>query len=116
MSDSPTSGLHGPAVRSERQHTLGASFSLEGIGLHTGEMTQLTVHPADPDHGYVFQRMDLDGAPRVPADCNLVVETRRGTTLEKDGARVHTTEHLLAALHGCGIDNALMKRWAGRLP
>ena len=116
MSDSSSSGLHGPAVRSERQHTLGASFSLEGIGLHTGEMTQLTVHPADPDHGYVFQRMDLDEAPRVPADCDLVVETRRGTTLEKDGARVHTTEHLLAALHGCGIDNALIEMDGPEVP
>jgi UDP-3-O-[3-hydroxymyristoyl] N-acetylglucosamine deacetylase/3-hydroxyacyl-[acyl-carrier-protein] dehydratase len=116
MSDSSSSGLHGPAVRSERQHTLGASFSLEGIGLHTGETAQLTVHPADADHGYVFQRMDLEGAPCVPADCDLVVETRRGTTLEKDGARVHTTEHLLAALHGCGIDNALIEMNGPEVP
>lgn len=91
------------------QRTLASSFSLEGIGLHTGHRTQITVRPAEADHGYVFQRTDLEGAPTVPADCDLVVETRRGTTLEKGGVRIHTTEHLLAALYGCGIDNALIE-------
>ena len=107
MSESATPGSHvHAAIRSDQQHTLGNSFALEGIGLHTGEKTALTVRPADPNHGYVFQRMDLEGQPCIPADCDLVVETRRGTTLEKGNARVYTTEHLLAALHGCGIDNA----------
>jgi len=116
MSDSSPSGAMSDAVRSDRQHTLAGSFTLAGIGLHTGESTTMTIRPADPDHGYVFQRMDLDGQPRIPADCDLVVETRRGTTLEKGGARVHTTEHLLAALHGCGIDNALIEMDGSEVP
>ena len=116
MSESYPSGTTAHAVRSDRQHTLGSSFTLEGIGLHTGETTTLTVCPAEPDHGYVFQRMDLKGQPCIPADCDLVVETRRGTTLEKDNARAHTTEHLLAALHGCGIDNALIEMVGPEIP
>ena len=97
------------ATPAPRQRTLASSFSLEGIGLHTGNQTRITVRPAEANHGYVFQRTDLEGAPTVPADCDLVVETRRGTTLEKAGVRIHTTEHLLAALYGCGIDNALIE-------
>lgn len=99
-----------------RQRTLAAPFSLEGIGLHTGCNTRITVLPAAADHGYVFQRMDLEGTPLVPADCDLVVETRRGTTLEKAGARVHTTEHLLAALYGSGVDNALIQMDGPEVP
>ena len=92
-----------------------AAFTLAGIGLHTGEH-HIDRQPADPDHGYVFQRMDLDGQPRIPADCRPARETRRGTTLEKGNARVHTTEHLLAALHGCGIDNALIEMEGPEVP
>ncbi|HCZ08553.1 MAG TPA: hypothetical protein DHV07_05490, partial [Flavobacteriales bacterium] len=92
-----------------QQRTLASAFNLEGIGLHTGQTTTLTVKPAPADHGYVFQRMDIEGHPLVPANCDLVVETRRGTTLEKGGIRIYTTEHLLAALYGCGIDNALIE-------
>ena len=77
------------SIRSDKQHTLGDSFTIEGIGLHTGESCQLTLHPAEPGHGYVFQRTDLEGAPKVPADCDLVVETRRGTTLEERDADLH---------------------------
>lgn len=99
-----------------RQRTLAAAFSLEGIGLHTGQHTHVTVKPAEANHGYVFQRMDLEGQPSVPADCDLVVETRRGTTLEKGAARIHTTEHLLAALYGCGIDNALIEMTGAEVP
>jgi len=99
-----------------KQRTLAAEFTLEGIGLHTGQNTRLTVKPAEADHGYVFQRMDLEGQPTIPADCDLVVETRRGTTLEKGDARVYTTEHLLAALYGCGIDNALIEMHGAEVP
>ena len=104
------------SIRSDKQHTLGSSFTLDGIGLHTGEACTLTVHPADPGHGYAFQRTDLPDAPKVPADCDLVVETRRGTTLEKGGVRIYTTEHLLAALYGCGIDNALIELSGPEVP
>ena len=104
------------SIRSDKQHTLGDSFTIEGIGLHTGEFCKLTLHPAEPGHGYVFQRTDLEGAPKVPADCDLVVETRRGTTLEKNGTRICTTEHILAALYGCGIDNALIELTGQEVP
>ena len=104
------------SIRSDKQHTLGASFTIDGIGLHTGEACTLTVHPADAGHGYVFKRTDLPDTPSIPADCDLVVETRRGTTLEKGGVRVYTTEHLLAALYGCGIDNALIELSGPEVP
>ena len=99
-----------------QQRTLASAFNLEGIGLHTGQTTKLTVKPAPADHGYVFQRMDIEGHPLVPANCDLVVETRRGTTLEKGGIRIYTTEHLLAALYGCGIDNALIEMTGPEVP
>ena len=104
MSTSTSSAFPTASIRSDRQHTLGDAITIEGIGLHTGETTTLTLRPADENHGYVFQRTDVEGAPLIPADCDLVVETRRGTTLEKNGHRVYTTEHLLAALYGCGAD------------
>ena len=114
----PTSTPDSPlaSIRSDKQHTLGDSFTIEGIGLHTGESCKLTLHPAEPGHGYVFQRTDLEGAPKVPADCDLVVETRRGTTLEKNGTRICTTEHILAALYGCGVDNALIELTGQEVP
>ncbi len=105
-----------PIPAAPRQRTLAGSFVVEGIGLHTGQNTRMTVKPAEANHGYVFKRMDLEGTPLVPADCDLVVETRRGTTLEKGGARVHTTEHLLAALYGCGVDNALIEMDGAEVP
>ena len=98
------------------QRTLAAPFALEGIGLHTGQKVRIKVNPAPADHGYAFQRTDLEGAPIVPADCDLVVETRRGTTLEKGGVRIYTTEHLLAALYGCGVDNALIEMDGPEVP
>lgn len=89
-----------------QQRTLQSSLTFEGIGLHTGERCTMKVMPAAANHGYRFVRVDLDGSPEVRADVDLVVETRRGTTLEENGARVYTTEHILAALHGCEVDNA----------
>ncbi|MFN5786950.1 MAG: bifunctional UDP-3-O-[3-hydroxymyristoyl] N-acetylglucosamine deacetylase/3-hydroxyacyl-ACP dehydratase, partial [Flavobacteriia bacterium] len=65
--------------------------------------------PAPENHGYKFQRIDLEGEPVIKADADLVVATDRGTTLEFNGARVYTTEHVLAALYGCQVDNALIK-------
>lgn len=117
MSNSTPSGsFQTAAIRSDKQHTLKESFTVEGIGLHTGQLARLTLHPAEENHGYVFQRADLDGSPKIPADCDLVVETRRGTTLEKGGARVYTTEHILAALYGCGIDNVLIEMDGPEVP
>lgn len=94
---------------SEKQRTLADKVSLNGIGLHTGESVTVEILPAKENHGYKFQRVDLDGQPVINADCDLVVGTERGTTLEQNGARVYTTEHILAALYGCQVDNALIQ-------
>lgn len=93
----------------EKQRTIKQSVKLSGVGLHTGEKVNLEIVPAEENHGYKFQRVDLDGEPIIKADCDLVVATDRGTTLEANGARVYTTEHVLAALYGCQVDNALIK-------
>ena len=93
----------------EKQRTLKESVLLKGIGLHTGELVNIEICPAPDNHGYKFQRIDLDGQPIINADCDLVVATDRGTTLESKGARVYTTEHVLAALYGMQVDNALIK-------
>ena len=69
----------------------------------------MKLNPLKRNHGYKFQRVDLEGEPIIKADCDLVVATDRGTTLEQNGARVYTTEHILAALYGCQVDNALIK-------
>ena len=98
------------------QRTLAHSISFSGVGLHTGEFNQLTLHPAPENHGYVFRRTDLPGEPLIEADVDRVVGTQRGTTLEQNGARVHTTEHVLAALYGCEIDNALIEVHGPEIP
>lgn len=90
------------------QHTISATVSIEGIGLHTGKPCKLSFHPAPEDHGLVFQRVDIEGAPSVPALVDFVVDTTRGTTLESGAARVHTVEHVLSALAGLNIDNSLI--------
>lgn len=92
----------------DKQKTIKDVATLIGVGLHTGEKVKLEIHPAKENHGFKFQRIDLEEQPIIPADCDLVVATDRGTTLEKNGTRVYTTEHVLAALVGCGIDNALI--------
>lgn len=93
----------------EKQRTLKSSIKLQGVGLHTGEKVNIEICPAPENHGYKFQRIDLDGEPVIKADVDLVVATDRGTTLEFKGARVYTTEHVLAALYGCQVDNALIR-------
>lgn len=92
-----------------KQRTLAAAFELHGIGLHSGEKVNLKIHPAPDNHGYVFKRVDLDGQPIIKADVDNVTATNRGTTLEQNGSRVYTTEHVLAALYGCQVDNALIE-------
>ena len=93
----------------DMQKTLKDSAKLSGIGLHTGEKVNITILPAAENHGFKFQRVDMEGQPTIKADCDLVVATDRGTTLEENGARVYTTEHLLAALVGMEVDNALIQ-------
>ncbi len=93
----------------DMQKTLKEAAHLSGIGLHTGEKVNIHILPAPENHGFKFQRMDLEGQPTIKADCDLVISTDRGTTLEQNGARVYTTEHLLAALVGTEVDNALIQ-------
>ena len=100
----------------EKQRTLKAPVSYTGVGLHTGETVTLEIIPAAENHGYKFQRIDVEGEPIVKADCDLVVSTERGTTLEQNGVRVYTTEHVLAALYGCQVDNALIKLNGPEIP
>jgi len=93
----------------DKQHTLGTAVSISGTGLHTGINVDMTLRPANPGFGYQFQRIDLPGMPIIKADCDLVTDTSRGTTLEENGAKVYTVEHVLAALVGMGIDNCLIE-------
>ena len=101
---------------SDKQQTIKQAVSISGKGLHTGAPVTLTFNPAPEHHWLKFQRVDLEGQPIIEADCDLVVDTSRGTTLEKKGARVHTTEHVLAALVGLGIDNCLIQVTGPEMP
>jgi len=92
----------------EQQHTLARAVELKGVGIHTGAEVTLRLLPAPTNHGFVFRRDDLPGQPLVPARVEYVSDTSRGTTLSREGAEVHTTEHVLAALVGMGLDNALI--------
>jgi len=100
----------------EMQKTLRESFTLEGVGLHTGKNTKLTVHPSEVNSWYVFKRTDLPDMPTIKADVDNVISTKRGTSLGNDKMEVHTTEHLLAALYGMGIDNALIEMDGPEVP
>ncbi len=92
-----------------KQHTLKKSFSISGIGLHTGEKVNMTFHPAPDNHGIKFKRIDLENQPEIRADVGSVVSTNRGTSIGNSGAIVHTVEHALAALSGMEIDNTLIE-------
>ena len=93
----------------EKQKTLAKEISLQGVGLHTGQKVGMTLKPAEPNTGFVFVRTDLEGNPAVEADANFVTYTQRGTILEKKGVKIHTTEHILAALTGMDVDNAIIE-------
>ena len=93
----------------DKQHTLGSAVTISGTGLHTGILADLTLHPANPGFGFQFKRTDLPNQPVIKADCDLVTDTSRGTTLESEGVKVSTVEHVLAALVGMGVDNCLME-------
>ena len=91
------------------QKTICGKVLLEGIGLHTGISSTLNIKPAKENSGIIFKRIDLKNNPTIPADVNYVISTNRGTMLERNGIRVHTVEHVLAALRGLGIDNAAIE-------
>ncbi len=94
---------------SEKQRTLAKEISLNGKGLHTGINVTITFKPAPANHGYKFCRVDLPGQPMIDALAEHVTETSRGTTLVHNNASVQTIEHVLAALHGLSVDNALIE-------
>src|SRR6478752_5385205 len=100
----------------DKQHTLVTEVSISGTGLHTGVNVDMILKPANPGFGIQFQRIDLAGQPIIKADCDLVTDTSRGTTLEDNGAKVSTVEHVLAALVGLGIDNCLIELNGPEIP
>lgn len=94
---------------SVKQNTLKGEFSLKGKGLHTGKEVSVTFKPAAENSGYQIVRTDIEGKPVIPALANYVEFVDRASCLEKDGVRVYTLEHAMAALYGCGVDNCLME-------
>jgi UDP-3-O-[3-hydroxymyristoyl] N-acetylglucosamine deacetylase / 3-hydroxyacyl-[acyl-carrier-protein] dehydratase len=93
----------------DKQHTLGKAATISGTGLHTGVLVDMVIKPANPGFGMQFQRVDLPNKPIIKADCDLVTDTSRGTTLQVGDAKVSTVEHVLAALVGMGVDNCLIE-------
>ncbi|MGL2966140.1 bifunctional UDP-3-O-[3-hydroxymyristoyl] N-acetylglucosamine deacetylase/3-hydroxyacyl-ACP dehydratase [Flavobacterium sp. XGLA_31] len=92
-----------------KQKTIQNEISLTGVGLHTGKEVKMTFKPAPINNGYTFVRVDLEGSPVIEADANYVVNTQRGTNLEKLGVKIQTSEHVLAAFVGCDVDNVIIE-------
>jgi UDP-3-O-[3-hydroxymyristoyl] N-acetylglucosamine deacetylase/3-hydroxyacyl-[acyl-carrier-protein] dehydratase len=92
-----------------KQKTIQKEISLTGVGLHTGKEVKMTFKPAPVNNGYTFVRVDLEGSPIIEADANYVVNTQRGTNLEKLGVKIQTSEHVLAAFVGCDVDNVIIE-------
>ncbi|MEO8535119.1 MAG: bifunctional UDP-3-O-[3-hydroxymyristoyl] N-acetylglucosamine deacetylase/3-hydroxyacyl-ACP dehydratase [Flavobacterium sp.] len=99
-----------------KQKTIKNEISLTGVGLHTGKEVTMTFKPAPINNGFTFVRIDLQGQPVIEADANYVVNTQRGTNLEKLGVKIQTPEHVLAALVGCDLDNVVIELNASELP
>ncbi len=99
-----------------KQKTIKSEISLIGVGLHTGKEVKMTFKPAPENNGYTFIRVDLEGAPMIEADANYVVNTQRGTNLEKRGVKIQTSEHVLAAFVGCDVDNVIIELDASEPP
>lgn len=99
-----------------QQRTLKNIIRATGVGLHTGVKVYLTLRPAAPDTGIVFRRVDLEQPVEIRADAHSVTDTRLSTTLEKDGVKVSTVEHLMSALAGLGIDNVYIDLTAQEVP
>ena len=93
----------------EQQRTIAKEVSISGIGLHTGTECTMTFKPANENYGIKFVRVDLNGNPEIPAIADNVVDISRGTTLGIGEAKVHTVEHVLAAVDGLQIDNMIIE-------
>ena len=98
------------------QQTLNRPASFSGIGLHSGSRVHMTILPAPANTGVRFRRMDLEGRPEIEARIENVTETNRSTTLARGNVKIHTVEHVLAALAGYGIDNAIIELDANEPP
>ncbi|WP_179334824.1 bifunctional UDP-3-O-[3-hydroxymyristoyl] N-acetylglucosamine deacetylase/3-hydroxyacyl-ACP dehydratase [Winogradskyella costae] len=92
-----------------KQKTIEKEVTLTGVGLHTGADVKLVFKPGAENSGFVFQRTDLEGSPKIEADANYVTSTQRGTCMEKNGVTIQTCEHVLAALIGLDLDNAIIE-------
>ena len=99
-----------------RQQTLQNSFTLKGIGLHTGLDIVVTFNPAPEDHGVKIKRIDLEDQPIIEALAENVINTQRGTVIGKNNVTVSTIEHGMAALYALGIDNCLIEVNASEFP
>lgn len=93
----------------EFQTTINTPFTLSGPGLHTGKFTHTTIKPGEVNSGIVFCRTDFEGGKTIAAVADNVTDTNHGTTIANDGASVSTIEHLMSALHGMRIDNAIVE-------
>jgi UDP-3-O-[3-hydroxymyristoyl] N-acetylglucosamine deacetylase/3-hydroxyacyl-[acyl-carrier-protein] dehydratase len=100
----------------EFQHTVGKTASFSGTSLHTGEKVSLKLHPAPVDHGIKFKRKDLQDEPTIDARIDNLKTVERATTIGEGSVRVHTVEHVLAALSGMGVDNAIVEMDANEPP
>lgn len=100
----------------DMQQTLASPATLEGTSLHTGQKVSLTIKPAPVDSGFQFRRIDLPDQPFIDADVDKVQTVERATTLAEGSVKVHTVEHILSALAGMGIDNALIEMDANEPP
>ncbi|HAL55831.1 MAG TPA: UDP-3-O-[3-hydroxymyristoyl] N-acetylglucosamine deacetylase [Bacteroidetes bacterium] len=92
-----------------QQHTIKKPVTMSGVGLHTGVQTIMTLKPAPENYGIRFKRVDMGGSPEIPADVDHVIDVSRGTTIGIGDARVHTVEHVLAAIVGLQVDNVIIE-------
>ena len=99
-----------------KQRTLKSVIRATGVGLHTGDKVYLTLRPAPANTGIIFRRVDLDPVVEISADPQHVGDTRLSTSVEMNGVKVSTVEHLMAAFAGLGIDNAYVDLTAGEVP
>ncbi|MCQ2367229.1 MAG: bifunctional UDP-3-O-[3-hydroxymyristoyl] N-acetylglucosamine deacetylase/3-hydroxyacyl-ACP dehydratase [Akkermansia sp.] len=99
-----------------KQRTLAKSASIAGTSLHTGKPVKLTIKPAEPNTGLRFRRIDLPDKPFIPASADRVQTVERATTLAEGSVKVHTVEHILSALTGMGVDNAIIEMDANEPP
>jgi UDP-3-O-[3-hydroxymyristoyl] N-acetylglucosamine deacetylase/3-hydroxyacyl-[acyl-carrier-protein] dehydratase len=103
-------------MKKEYQNTIGGELEIQGLGLHTGEMVRLRIKPAEVNSGFTFIRTDAKANNRIPATLDNVVSTDRGTSIGNGNVIVHTVEHLLAALAGAKIDNAIIEVTGTEMP